>query len=591
MTRGGAPSNGRSRRAVLATAAATLAGAGGCVKRTRNVMARDPANQVSLRILTVPVDANPYPSRIARELASNLQACGVDASVEPMEPEALYRRVLLEHDFDLYVGQFPRNDWLDPDTLYALCHSMFGGEPGWQNPFGYTSMSLDDVLETQRTTSGRDRRTAVTELQAHLAEDQPFTPLAVPDALGTTRTDRFEGWHGNPMNPVDLLGLDGVADADALSLVTTDGRVTGNRNPIAAEFRARGTITDLLYDPLARVVDSIAKPWAAADWRLDGGDGRPVAEVTLRPDLTWHDGKSLTAEDVAFTYEFLADTSLGNADSPIPASRYRGRISLVDEVAVADDRTVRIAFADASPVVAMRALTVPILPQHVWRDRTEPATIAGVETNRTMTEALAWNNPRAVGSGPLAFDRAVPGESLRLSRFDDHFLRGEPEGLPDRLAGGPEYGELRLSVAGSDDAAVELVASGDADGTVSPLGAAVVPRIGRESALSLVSDPSRAFYHVGYNTRTSPLSNTRFRRIVARLLDRRHLVETVFEGYSTPAASPLTGTPWHDPDQFPQEMGLGSSFAGRDGTLDTDASKAAFVEAGYRYDDGRLLVE
>mgnify|MGYP000403938938 CR=1 FL=1 len=591
MTRGGAAPQDLSRRAVLATAAATLAGAGGCVKRTRNVMARDPPEQVTLRILTVPVDANPYPSRIARELASHLQACGVDASVEPMEPEALYRRVLLEHDFDVYVGQFPRSEWRDPDTLYALCHSMFGGEPGWQNPFGYTSMGLDDDLETQRTSSGRERRRAVTDLQAHLAEDQPFTPLAVPDALGTTRTDRFGGWHGNPMQPVVLLGLDRVGDTDTLSVVTTDGRVTGNRNPIAAEFRARGTIIDLLYDPLAREVDGVTKPWSAADWRLDGGDGQPVAEVTLRPDLRWHDGESLTAADVAFTYEFLADTSLGNADSPIPASRYRGRISLVDEVAVADERTVRIAFGDASPVVAMRALTVPILPQHVWRDRTEPATIAGVETNRTMTEALAWNNPRPVGSGPLAFDRGVPGESLRLSRFDDHFLRGDPEGLPDRLVGGPEYGELRLSVAGSDDAAVELVAAGGADATVSPLGAAVVPRIGRESALSLVSDPSRAFYHVGYNTRTAPLSNTRFRRIVARLLDRATLVDDVFDGYARPAASPLAGTPWYEADAFPDEMGLGSSFVRPDGTLDTASSKAAFVEAGYRYDDGRLLVE
>ncbi|WP_415380692.1 ABC transporter substrate-binding protein [Halosimplex sp. TS25] len=591
MTGRGEASQAIDRRSVLAAAAATAAGASGCVKRTRNVMARDPASQVSLRILTMPVDANPYPSRIARELAENLRACGVDANVEPMGPEALYRRVLLDHDFDLYVGEFPWNDWRDPDQLYALCHSVYGGEPGWQNPFGYTDLGLDELLDAQRTTSGTDRRRAVTDVQTHLAENQPFTTLAVPDALGTLRNDRFRRWRGSPMDPLVLLGLEPVDSATTLSLATTDGRVTGNRNPIAAEFRARGTFVDLLYDPLARRVDGVLRPWLASEWELDGDGGSPVAEVTLREDLSWHDGESLTAGDIAFTYEFLADTSLGTADSPIPASRYRGRTSLVEDVTAVDDRTARISFTDASTVVARRAFTVPLLPEHVWSDRTDTAKVAGVETNRTMTEALAWNNPRPVGSGPFAFERAVPSESLRLARFDDHFLRDEPDGLPERLAGAPAYEEIRLRAVGSDDSAVEMVASGDADATVAPLGAAVVPRIGRESVLDLVSEPSRAFYHVGYNTRTTPLSNARFRRVVARLLGRSHLVETVFDGYARPAASPLAGTGWYDPEAFPDDSGPGDSLVDADGELDAEASKAAFVEAGYRYDDGRLLVE
>ncbi|WP_459191761.1 ABC transporter substrate-binding protein [Halosimplex sp. J119] len=590
MTGGGEASQAIDRRSVL-VAAATLAGTSGCVKRTRNVMARDPASQVSLRILTIPVDANPYPSRIARTLASHLRACGVDANVEPMGPEALYRSVLLDHDFDIYVGKFPRTDWRDPDTLYALCHSVYGGEPGWQNPFGYTNLALDSHLEAQRTTSGSDRRQAVSDAQSHLAENQPFTPLVLPDALGTLRTDRFHGWHGSPMDPLVLLGLTPADSAMALSLATTDGRITGNRNPIAAEFRARGTFVDLLYDPLARHVDGVLGPWLASDLDVDDRGSEPEAEVTLREDLSWHDGEALTAADVAFTYEFLADTSLGSADSPIPASRYRGRTTLVDEVTAVDDRTARIAFTEASPVVAERAFTVPLLPEHVWSDRTDTAKVAGVETNRTMTEALAWNNPRPVGSGPFEFERAVPSESLRLSRFDDHFLREDPSGLPDWLSGAPAYEEIRLSAVGSDDSAVELVASGDADATVAPLGAAVVPRIGRESALDLVSDRSRAFYHVGYNVRTAPLSNARFRRVVARLVHRSNLVDTVFDGYARSAESPLAGTGWYDPDRIPDDVGPGDTFVDDSGDVDVDAAKAAFVEAGYRYDDGSLLAE
>ncbi|WP_123538299.1 ABC transporter substrate-binding protein [Halosimplex salinum] len=591
MTGREAGSAGVSRRSVLATAAAAVGAVSGCAKRTRNVMARDPASQVSLRILTVPVDANPYPARIAQALAANLRACGVDAGVEPTGPEALYRRVLLDHDFDLYVGQFPRTDWRDPDHLYALAHSVYAGEPGWQNPFGYTNLQLDDALETQRTTSGAERKTAVAAVQERLAESQPFTTLAVPDALSAVRTDRFGNWRGSPMDPLTLLGLSPTGEATTLRLGTTDGRITGNRNPITAEFRTRGTFVDLLYDSLGRRVDGVLRPWLAADWRISERDGQLQALLSLREDLTWHDGEPLTADDVAFTYEFLADTSLGAAESPIPASRYRGRTSLVADVSVVDETTVRVAFADSSPVVAERAFTVPLLPEHVWAEQTETARVAGVETNRTMTEALAWNNPQPVGSGPLQFERAVPSESLRLSRFDDHFLRDDPEDLPERLTGAPAYEELRLSAVGSDDAAVELVAAGDADATVAPVGAAVVPRIGRESALDLVSRPSRAFYHLGFNTRTAPLSNTRFRRIVARLFARSRIVESVFDGYAQPAETPLVGTGWEVPERTLDDVGPGDTFVGEGGELDTEAARAAFVEAGYRYDDGDLLSE
>ncbi|WP_101295489.1 ABC transporter substrate-binding protein [Halegenticoccus soli] len=592
-----------TRRAVLASvAAASAAGTSGCVKRLRNVVGREPSRQISLEIKTVPADSDPYASRIARHLAENLETAGVAARVVPVEVEELYRQVLINQQFDLYVGQYPEARHLDPDSLYGLLHSRFSSESGWQNPFGYTNLTVDELLEEQRTTAGKARREAAAELQRTVAQTVPFLTVAFPDVLCAVRTDRFTKWRTfGPNSAVGLLSLERLPGADfssdfasdgaELRLATTDPRITENRNPIAAEFRRLGTFIDLLYDSLCRRYSGTVNPWLAetVTWATDGR--APTVNVRLRDGLSWHDGTPLTADDVAFTYAFLADTTLGADEGSIPAPRFRGRVSLVDNVSVTDDRTVRIRFLPGSEAVADRALTIPLLPEHVWSEKTGKASIAGIEVNGETTEALIWNNPNPVGSGPFRFERSKPDESLVLSLFDDHFLvrdRGgeDPTGLPAR----PAFDRLRVQVVSSDVSAVELVSNDDADATISNLSAETVPRIARSPDLDLIAHRSQSFYHVGFNARQAPLSNPRFRHTVARLVDKSFLVRDVFGWYAAPAASPLAETRWLPEDLAWAGADPVTPFLGEAGEVSPERARSAFREAGYQYsENGKLL--
>lgn len=582
-----------TRRRLLAGIAGTAAGAtatAGCLRRVRNVAGRDSSTQLGLELVTTPDDSDPHAIRIARHFAENLRAAGIDATVTAVSETALYRDVLFNHDFDVYVGQLPEPERLDPDVCYPLLHADFAAEPGWQNPFGFSDLSLSDRLDAQRAAAGDERRVAAVDLQESIAREQPFVTVAFPDALTAARRSRFEGWSSaGPTAPLGLLGLDRIGGGEpTLRLVTTDPRVTENRNPIAAEYRRHGTFVGLLYDPLVRPSSAGRLPWLARDWAWDGEAG--AFRVRLR-DATWTDGEPVTAADVAFTYRFLADTSLGRAESPIPAPRFRGRSTLVaDAVARADDLAV-VTPATPNPEVAVRALTLPVLPAHVWRERTGPATVAGIEVNAETTEAVVHDNAEPIGSGPLAFVEAEPGERLVLERRDGHFLTGTPDGIPDRFHGGPAYDRLELEWVMSDVAAVERVAEDVADATVSTLGPDTVPRIGREGGVRLASRRSLGFYHVGFNARRAPLSNPRFRRVAARLLDKAALVESAFRGYATPAATPLATSAWAAPSLAWDGGDPSVSFLGSGGELDVAAAREAFREAGYRYDDrDRLLV-
>jgi len=505
--------------------------------------------------------------------------------------EELYQQTLINHEYDVFVGQFP-DRFADPDAFHSLLHSTYSVESGLQNPFGYTNLSMDDLLERQRRESGPARRETATRIQRRFVQECPFLVVGFPTVIRAARTDQFTGWQDafDP-TPVSLMTLSRTGESvTTLRATTPDGRPTANLNPLMIAYRGPSDVTDLLYDSLGIRFQGTTAPWAARNWEWTGTDPRELT-VTLREGLRFHDGEPLTASDAAFTYRLLNDTALGVPDETAPTFRFRGRSAFVDSATAVDDRTLTIAFGDCSRQVARRALTVPVLPSHIWTDRTDRATLNGVDVGVTTTEALVNQNVPPVGSGPMAFGSVTQGQRLVLERFDDHFTRRDGDlGLPSPLADGLPFESFELRFVAADAAAVDLVADGEADVTALGVGPDLTPTIGRTEALSLTVDRSGAFYFLGFNARNSPLANPRFRNTLAQLVDRQTLSESVFDGYVDPAVSPLDGTAWLTSELAwdPADRVLG--FIGSDGVVDAERARDAFRSAGYRYDEqGRLL--
>ena len=594
-TRVSLPSRGTpsvSRRSLLTGLTAGLAASSGCLNRIRAIVGRQQPSTVSLSIKTLPVDEDPFAIAIARRLSTWFDAAGIRTSVEPMTAEELYQQTLINHNFDVFVGQFPGHVD-DPDALYPLLHSTYSVEPGLQNPFGYTNLLMDDLLERQRRESGAARAEAATAIQRQLVDTAPFTVVGFPDVVRAARTDRFTGW--NPAfdpSPVHLLTLNRVeASATTIRATTPDSRPMANLNPLMVAYRGQADVTALLYDPLARRYRGTLYPWVATEWTWTAEDPLTL-ELTLRDDMSWHDGEALTADDVSFTYDLLADTSLGSMDQAVPTVRFRGRSSLVDSVTALDDLTVQFQFDDCSRAVARRALTVPLLPGHIWADRTSRAELSGVDVGSTTTDALVTDAVPPVGSGPLEYDSVVPRQELVLERYEDHFLhRDEAEtGLPSELARGAPFERFELQFVGSDSSALNLVADGEADVTALGVGPDLTTRIGADDDVSLHVNRSPAFYFVGFNTRRSPMTNPRFRGVLSRLVDRATLEDAVFGGYVNPAVSPLAGTDWLPPELSWSASNPVTEFLGSDGSVDTERAREAFRTAGYRYNEqGRLI--
>ena len=129
-----------------------------------------------------------------------------------------------------------------------------------------------------------------------------------------------------------------------------------------------------------------SRPMLAAEvpTQENGGvsaDGKTVT-VKLRPDLKWSDGKPLTAEDVAWTYNYYVD----NGD--VLPNMSLGAMGIERTVAV-DATTVRIECvgAESGPL-----LLVPADPAR---------STSGRRCRRRRRGRTYRNTPPLVGSGPF----------------------------------------------------------------------------------------------------------------------------------------------------------------------------------------------
>ena len=624
----------RRRQLLAALGAVSSSTLAGCSEYVWSRAENTAPEQIALQLKTVPADDDLKAARIANHLTESLRTAGIDTDHIAMDEPELHREVLIERDFDLFVMRYPGID--EVDSLRSLLHSDYVGEQGWQNPFSFSDPTADDYLDDQRQVAGTERENICNDLFEYLVEDDmaPYTVVAYHDHLGAVRSELPTA--SVPSTPQQFLETVSNAPSEEaterpLRIGLFGQQLIGRLNPIAVDLSDVSVILDLLYDPLVRKVDTEYQPWLAESIEWEQTERTVEATVTLHDDLQWHDGEPIDADDVQFTTAFLADTSLGEAESPVPAPRYRGRQSLIEETTVIDERSVRVSFGTASQEVANWGFTIPLLPAHIWNEHTD---LDGDH----RTEALTWDNDEPVGSGLFRYVDSEQNESLTLEVFDDHvFLRSDDEPPDDEspddespddespddespndesevdthgdesdteseteqrehsMSGSTQdidetsFDGLEYHVLPNAGAALDALRDGDIDIIGNELPIDRFEDIDTEDEILGVTQDTSAFYMIGYNLRHASLGNRRFRGVVSRLVDRDYVVEEFFDGHATipDTHSSFVGVRRQNWDSHRSASGYG--FPGTDGELDTDLTRELFEDAGYNYVNDELV--
>lgn len=571
------PADGPSRRELLgATAIGVIGGLAGCLEETPND--EEPPEAIELSVRAPPSDEAPAAAEIGRRLTENLDDAGIDASFVTRVGERFHADIHLERDFDIFVTQTKRID--DPDDLWPMFHSSYADGIGdWLNPFGLERPGVDALLEAQRVQTATDRLDALHELQLDLAaESVPLAVVAAPDELTAIRGDlptdaRPPGFD----TPEDIISLGAGASSlpAELQVGIFDPAVTQRLNPFTGDSVGQPIAIGLIYDPLIRQSGQASYDWAAEEVVWEIGDEQSAAQVTLREGMHWHDGELVTPTDVTFTYELLQDLADGADDRVRPAGRYATQTSLIESIEQDSETELTFTFKPASRPLAERALTLPLLPEHIWADLT------GL-TEEGIPQPLVEDNAEPVGSGPFSVEDIDPGEELVLEAVEDHFAI-DTESNPSM----PSLRSLTMTVP-SHPPTVGLGVSLVEDGELDML-AKVPPGESNPVIESPVTDlvirPSSRRYVIGFNTKETVCADPAFRRVVATAIDRTFIVGWVFGGFAQPADSLLARTIYESPElEWTGESILGS-FPGTSDIIDEEAIRDRFAEAGYPFDE------
>ncbi len=289
-----------------------------------------------------------------------------------------------------------------------------------------------------------------------------------------------------------------------------------NLNPAIIASNGVFFVASKLMEPLAEASytgrDGLA-PRLATGWE-GAADGRSVT-FTLRPGVTWHDGKPFTSADVAFS-AMEVWKKLGNLGRAV----FRD----LEAVQTPDAHTAVFRFAVPTPAQMIRnALPVvtSVVPRHLFE---------GTDIMKNPA------NVALVGTGPFRFAERRPGEYTRLIRNPAYWDTGKPyldeivyRVLPDRAAAANalEAEEIQL-------AAFSAVPLADLD------------RIAKVRGLKVFANGYEGLTYqlcVEINHRRRELADVRVRRALSHAIDRDFVVRAIFRGYAATSQGPV---PRHD---------------------------------------------
>ncbi|NJN43583.1 MAG: ABC transporter substrate-binding protein [Anaerolineae bacterium] len=128
-------------------------------------------------------------------------------------------------------------------------------------------------------------------------------------------------------------------------------------NPGAAILTRSYIIFEMVYDSLMRLdLDGTYHPELAESYSASE-DGL-VWTFKIREGIQWHDGEPLTAQDIAFTYNFYQS----HDDFPyLPIYTYS-----FASVEAPDDSTVILTLTEPLPNLFSQLIYLYVLPEHIW---------------------------------------------------------------------------------------------------------------------------------------------------------------------------------------------------------------------------------
>lgn len=314
-----------------------------------------------------------------------------------------------------------------------------------------------------------------------------------------------------PLNPAPAEAQ--AADGDTSRLTVAVAQSVDSLSPFLAQRLGSTSILRLMYDYLTNydAKDNKAIAGLATEWKPS--DDKLTWTYTIRDNSKWSDGKPVTADDAAWTYNTLmTDEGAGLQNANFVTNFKKVTAPSADKLVVELKK----------PQATMAALDIPIVPKHVWEK---------------VGDLSKFNNDTkfpVVGNGPFILTDYKVDSYVKLKANKD-FWRGSPK-----------FDELVFRYYKDQDAAVAALQKGEVSFVAGSPGLtpAQAASLKKTDNIKVNDAPGRRFYALATNpgARTKDgkkfgdghpaLLDPKVRQALFMSVDRKTIIDKVFQGYA-----------------------------------------------------------
>lgn len=262
-----------------------------------------------------------------------------------------------------------------------------------------------------------------------------------------------------------------------------------------------------------------------------------VLTVTLRQDVVFHNGASLTAEDVAFTFERIINT-----ENPYGYTEAVGYFQNIERIEIVDDYTVQFVTRSPDPILEQRLASwaAQIVPKDYFEE--------------VGQEAFAQ---APIGTGPYRFADIRPDERIVFEAFDDYW--GES----------PTAATVTFEVIPELAGRVTALVNGEVD-IVTNIPPDQIDLINSYDNVETRSVILANTHVIVYNTGHPVLADKRVRQALNLAIDRQLLVDALWNGQAVIPRG----------HQYPEYGALYNPERPQP-AFDPERARALLAEAGY----------
>jgi peptide/nickel transport system substrate-binding protein len=269
----------------------------------------------------------------------------------------------------------------------------------------------------------------------------------------------------------------------------------------------------MIFDTLTWKDENGIIPCLADGWNVS--DDGMTWTFCLNKDAKWHDSEPFTASDVKFTFDYMKEQE--------GAFTWFDAIGYIENVEIINDHKVVIELNKpmASFIVDI-AGNVPILPEHVWKDVSDPATFQG--------------DAAVMGTGPFKLVKYDKAQEYYQYEANYDYYNGKL--LVDQFISMPVSNTALALTAGEIDEA-------------SFWGSEIDAVTGFEGTdFSTIIGPSFWVLQIIFNCEKYPTNSKEFRQAVAYGIDRNEIIEQVLHGGGEAANTGIMhpDSVWYNPD-------------------------------------------